>query len=136
MEDIRTTTFSKKEKLCSNKQIEELFTKGKSFIIYPLRIVYLIDEEINIEGRHPSVLVSVSKKKLKRAVKRNRVKRLIREAYRLHKTDLYEKLLMEKKVINIAFIYLKDTLPEYIEIDECIQKIIKSLTDRIGERSI
>lgn len=133
MEVTRTSTFPKKEKLCSNKQIETLFTKGKSFIVYPLRIVYLIEDESNAEKQYPLVLISVSKKKFKRAVKRNRIKRLIREAYRLNKTGLKEKLIYEKKAVNIAFIYLKNTLPEYIEIKDCVQKAIKSLSDRIGE---
>lgn len=128
-------TFGKAEKLCSEKAIERLFTKGDSFIAYPLRIVYFIeegeDEETDGRNKLPSILINVSKKKFKRAVKRNRVKRLVREAYRLNKS-LYSRLLEDKnKRIDIAFLYLKNELPTYEEIEKAIIKAANILTERI-----
>ena len=126
-------TFPKKEKLCSNKQIEELFAKGKSFVTYPVRVVYIIRDENDLGKQFASVLISVSKKRFKRANKRNRVKRLIREAYRLNKLELQETLVLKNKSIDIAFIYLKDTLPEYSEMKESVTKAIRLLSERVGE---
>jgi len=132
MEKKSTVSFPKKERLCSNKIIEELFSKGESFIIYPLRVVYLTKDEIESDNQFVSVLVSVSKRKFKRAVKRNRVKRLIRENYRLNKQKLIETLIIRDKLICIAFIYLKDSLPEYSEIERSIEKTIQILSEKIG----
>lgn len=124
-------TFSKEEKLCSNKSIEYLFTKGDSFIAYPLRIVYLFADEDAINNQLASVLISVSKKKFKRAVKRNRVKRLIREAYRLNKLSYIELLQANDKRLYIAFLYLRDELPTYNEIEKAIVKTSLQLKERI-----
>ena len=129
-----SNTFRKREKLCGNKSIDTLFAQGQSFIAYPLRVVYIFDEEADLNKQYASVLISVSKKKFKRAVKRNRVKRLIREAYRLNKQELIRMLISQNKSLDIAFIYLKNELPEYPEIEKAIQKVIFSLSDRIGKQ--
>ncbi len=83
-------TYSKRERLKGKKLIDELFSQGKSVSVYPLRIVY---KTTNFET---SVIaktgVSVSKKKVKLAVKRNKIKRLLREAYRLNKTTYFNNI--------------------------------------------
>ena len=85
----RKYTFPKEEHLCRKKLIEELFSKqGSSFGVYPLRIVWIKSEMPTTAP--PQVLISVSKRTFKRAVDRNRLKRLIREAYRLNKYRLTE----------------------------------------------
>ena len=78
-------TFKKIEKLKSQKLIEKLFSEGKSVAVYPLRLVYLettFDDPVKIKTG-----VSVSKRNFKTAVARNRIKRLMREAYRLNKSN-------------------------------------------------
>ena len=73
MEKQSTYTFRKSERLNSRKLIENLFSGGsKSFSAFPLRIVYTVSDKDNLPD--VSVLISVSKKRFKRAVKRNRVK--------------------------------------------------------------
>ena len=85
----RKFAFPKEEHLCRKKLIEELFGKqGSSFGVYPLRIVWI--RSAAPTATPPQVLVSVSKRSFKRAVDRNRLKRLIREAYRLNKYRLTE----------------------------------------------
>ena len=85
----RKHTFPKEEHLCRKKLIEELFSKqGSSFGVYPLRIVWIPSPAPTTAP--PQVLISVSKRTFKRAVDRNRLKRLIREAYRLNKYRLTE----------------------------------------------
>lgn len=131
MQHISKNKFPKQEKLCGTKRIDKLFAQGDSFIAYPLRVIYLIQTlENDGEESSISVLVTVSKKKFKRAVKRNRVKRLIREAYRLNK-DSFQLLLKDNsKKMDIAFIYLKTELPDYKEIEQSILKSIRALGNR------
>lgn len=99
MDNPPRRTFRKSERLCSKKVIDALFAGGnKSFSAFPLRVVYM-------ERPEPvsQVLVSVSKRHFKHAVDRNRVKRQIREAYRLNKD-----ILPAGKGFYIAFIWLSD----------------------------
>lgn len=132
MTEISTRhTFSKKEKLCSDKTIGSLFLSGESFVAYPLRVVYLLHDETDAENQYASVLISVSKKRFKRAVKRNRIKRLVREAYRLNKSHYTDLLKIHNKRIDIAFIYLKNELAEYSEIEKSILKTVTQLKDKI-----
>ena len=85
----RKYTFPKEEHLCRKKLIEALFSKqSSSFGVYPLRIVWIPAPALT--NAPPQVLISVSKRTFKRAVDRNRLKRLIREAYRLNKYRLTE----------------------------------------------
>ncbi|WP_246073980.1 ribonuclease P protein component [Hymenobacter jeollabukensis] len=88
MPGARVYTFSKEEHLCRKKLITELFGQGSSFGVYPLRLVWLPLAEPS--QTPPQVLVSVSKRTFKRAVDRNYLKRLVREAYRLNKYRLME----------------------------------------------
>lgn len=128
-------TFSKEEKLCYQKSIDRLFAKGKSFIAYPLRVIYFTEEEIEEEKQFAQVLISVPKRKFKRANKRNRIKRLVREAYRLNKQE-YIHLLREQNLrLDIAFLYLKDELPTYEEIEKSILKTVTSLKDKLEQIS-
>jgi len=84
----RKYSFPKEEHLCHKKLIDELFGRGSSFGLYPLRLIWL--PTANSTTVPPQVLVSVSKRNFKRAVDRNYFKRLMREAYRLHKHRLTE----------------------------------------------
>jgi len=99
-------SFPKKEHLCGEIRVNHLFINGKAFIVYPLRVVYLVGE--NKEAIPVKVLVSVPKKRFKRAVKRNRLKRLMRESYRLNRSPLIEKCIEKNINIQIAFNYLSD----------------------------
>lgn len=128
-------TFGKDEKLCYQKSIDRLFAEGKSFIAYPLRVIYFTEEEIEEEKQFAQVLISVPKRKFKRANKRNRIKRLVREAYRLNKQE-YIHLLREQNLrLDIAFLYLKDELPTYEEIEKSILKTVTSLKDKLEQIS-
>ena len=131
MASLRRHTFPKEEHLCRKKLIEELFSKqSSSFGVYPLRIVWIKAAAPTMAP--PQVLISVSKRTFKRAVDRNRLKRLIREAYRLNKYRLTEQpngheiallgiiftgkeksplTLVERKLIS-AFHRLLGTTPE------------------------
>ncbi|QXU44040.1 ribonuclease P protein component [Pedobacter sp. D749] len=80
-------TFKKEERLCSRKHLDLLFKNGSSFLLYPFRISYLfVDIPANVQAQ---VVINVPKKRYKRAVDRNLLKRRIREAYRLNKQDKF-----------------------------------------------
>jgi ribonuclease P protein component len=103
---MKQYSFKKEERLCSKKQIDALFAQGSSFVLYPFRIVFL---EVSPTLPVPvQVLVSVSKRRFPHAVDRNRIKRQIRECYRLVKPFLLEQMAENKtsKHCIIAFQYV------------------------------
>lgn len=116
-------TLRKPERLNSRMIIERLFSGGgKSFPAFPLRIVYM-----PIDGESlptVSILISVPKKRFKRAVKRNRVKRQIREAYRTHRQILAEALAASGKKAVIAFIWLDNELHPSDEVEAKVKKLL------------
>jgi ribonuclease P protein component len=124
--------FSKTEKLKSRKAIDELFARGKSQSIFPIRISYqFLPIEVNEEAGL-KVGVSVSKRNFKKAVDRNRIKRLLREAYRLQKNDLLE--LVEAKQLKgfVFFVYTDKTLPEYKIVFDTMTKCLEVLKRKIN----
>jgi ribonuclease P protein component len=121
-------TFRKKERISRQKEIDALFEKGTSFIAYPLRVVYV--EQQPVSGAEAAVLVGVSKKKFKRAVRRNRVKRLIREAYRLNKQLLLESLQEKGKGLLIGFLFVGNGLPDWKTVETAMVKALTALAQR------
>ena len=123
-------TFKKEERLHSKKLIQQLFTEGDSFFVYPFKVIY--KEAPESKGFPASVLISVSKKKFKSAVKRNRIKRLFRESYRKNKHILIdsEDKEGEHTPLIIAFIYVADTIMEYHEIEKKIILILQRLKNK------
>ena len=123
-------TFNKNERISAKKDIDHLFANGKSFISYPLRVVYSCVES---SGKgNISILISVPKRKFKRAVKRNRIKRLIREAYRLNKGGLRELVVNNNFSVLVGFIYLDDEVKEYHDIERGIKKALTLLEEKLS----
>lgn len=134
MTENRQYTFRKEEKLCFEKSIERLFKEGESFVAFPLRAVYIINNESDATKQLCKVLISVPKRKFKRANKRNRIKRLIREAYRLNKHLLVDDLPEREISIDLSLIYLRGELPSYEEIEKGIKKMLLTLKGEIEKR--
>lgn len=121
-------TLSKPERLNKKLVIDRLFAGGnKSLLAYPLRVVYM---PVEAGGERASVLVSVPKKRFRRAVKRNRVKRQVREAYRKNKYTLLHVLEEKEICVVMGFIWLDDKLHASDEVEEKV----KNLLIRIGEK--
>ena len=116
-------TFKKEERLCSKKAIDKLFTDGESFLAYPFKVVFLK----NPMGLKSPVQAgfSVGKRNFKRAVQRNRIKRLMRETYRLNKPELYEKINTGR--LAVFFIFIGKAIPDYPEVDKGMKNAIKKL---------
>ena len=123
-------TLHKVERLDKKKIIEKMFAGGsRSFSVFPLRVVYLPVEELEADA---SILISVSKRRFKRAVKRNRVKRQIREAYRVNKHELLNILVERKCRLAIAFIYLSDQLVESSIIEDRMRIALVRITEKMA----
>ena len=123
-------TLHKVERLDKKKIIEKMFAGGsRSFSVFPLRVVYLPVEELEADA---SILISVSKRRFKRAVKRNRVKRQIREAYRVNKHELLNILVERKCRLAIAFIYLSDQMAESSIIEDRMRIALVRITEKMA----
>jgi len=119
-------TFSKKERLNSKKNIHQLFESGSTFFTYPFKVYYHFDEVAD-DSSPAAVLFSVGKKQFKNAVDRNKVKRLCREVYRLNKHILLDKLEEKKSNLQIAFIFVGKTIPDFLDLQTKMQKVLNQL---------
>ncbi len=99
-----------------------------SFSIFPLRVVYLPVEELDAPV---AILISVSKRRFKRAVKRNRVKRQIREAFRTNKHQLISFLENQNIRLAVGFIYLSGSLPNSPEIEEKMKIALMRIEEKL-----
>ena len=135
MEQKTDLSFRKSERLCSKRLIEALFAGGnKSMSAFPLRVVFMPVQEKDM-ATPASILVSVSKRRFKKAVKRNRVKRQIREAYRLNKQPLLQTLKEHNLHIAIAFIYLSDELTDSSLITERMKTALSRISEQLSAQS-
>ncbi len=135
-------TLGRNERLKSRKRIEQLFSEGKSFSVFPFKVYFLINK-LNSDQesmRHHSrgtfniqFGIGVSGKTFKKAVERNRIKRLAREAFRLQKKELQETLKKKYLQLNIFFIYTDEELPGFNITKEKVDVILNNLIKTINE---
>lgn len=118
-------SFRKAERLCVKKHIDLLFREGKSFGVYPFRVVWMI---VPCEGRPPlQVLISIPKRLVRKAVNRNTIRRKIKEAYRLNKGMLADYLSGQGKCMRLAILYQGDGVPVFSEVERKIILILHRL---------
>ena len=118
-------TFSKEERLRSRKAISDLFDNGQAFAVYPFRVFWKVStEEIPSPAQ---VAVSASKKTFKKAVDRNRIKRLIREAWRHQKHTLYEHLEQNNLQIVLMLVYTPGEMPGQDTITQKVGEVVSKL---------
>jgi len=128
METAERFLFPKSERLCLRKAIDRLFQKGQSFLRYPMRILYLPDNDKDIlSDSGIRIVISVPKKRIKQAVYRNRIKRLIREAYRRQKNPLFDYYKLNNRLLHIAFLYVADTVASSDMIQKAMEKALKTI---------
>jgi ribonuclease P protein component len=124
-------TFKKEERLCNKRLIDGLFTNGSSFLCYPFKVSFSI-----VPPGQPfaaQVLFAVAKKRYKRAVDRNYIKRRMREAYRLSKQEiLYNHLQAVDKTIVLSISYIGKEISEYDLIEKKMQKALLQLCTQIA----
>ena len=134
--------LKKSERLTSQLVIEKLFAGGNaSMAAFPLRIVYMQMEKDEsgdenngkkVEMPPVSILVSVPKKRFRHAVDRNRMKRLVREAYRLNKHILWNTLEGKSFRLAIAFVCITDTLPSFYTVNKSMTKALARIAERMN----
>jgi ribonuclease P protein component len=118
-------SFTRPERLKSRKAISSLFRGGHSFVAYPLRVVWKESSPYLAAMSRVQVLISVPKRNFKSAVDRNRLKRQIREAYRLQKQEFYDKIEASDLHISLMVSYIaKEALP-FAEIEAGVRKLIR-----------
>ena len=135
MSASQAENLTKQERVCSKLLIDRLFNGGKSHSMsaYPLRVVYMYMQAEDIaNGDEPNtqLLVSVPKKCFKRAVKRNRVKRQVREAYRRNRSIVSEKLSDGCRLV-MAFIWLDSKLYDTAVVEVKMKNLIQRISEKI-----
>lgn len=144
-------TLPRAERLRSLKAIRRMFDEGHSGFVYPFRYVSLVEradakradaespdvemtaavETIDAESRRVEVMFSVPKKFHKRANRRNLLKRRAREAYRLHREPLRERLQQQGATLRVALIYSTKECHTYKTISYAVQRILEQISQRL-----
>lgn len=121
------------ERLCGKKRIDALFTSGNSFIVYPYRIVYRsVSDTDNVPV---SMFVSIPKKRFKRAVKRNLIRRRIKEAYRKNKHILTDTLQNQETALDMAILYLDREILDYQTLEKKLKDLLQKLKEKVCKES-
>jgi len=130
-------SLGKKERLKSRKLIEQLFGEGKNFVVAPYRVYYFISSKGFDTQNSSSRIhfgVGVSGKNFKKAVDRNKIKRLTREAYRLQQNELKETVKVNQS-LRLFFIYTAKELPRFSDVKDKVKIGLNKLIKLIDENN-
>ena len=135
MSEQKTFTLPKQERLCSRTLIEQLFLgHSQHKKEWPVRVVYQVVKRKDEDDAQTEVLMSVSKRYFKRAVKRNLVKRHLRESYRLHKAILTDVLALHPDTkILIAFIWLSGQTYDSVKVEKAVKAALEKIVDSLEQ---
>jgi ribonuclease P protein component len=131
-------TYKKTDKLKSRKQTQHLFSTGQAINVFPIRLIYTIEP---IEGTAAnlsltSVLqagVGAPSRTFRKAVQRNRVKRLLREAYRLEKPNFISQAALDNKRVNLFFLYTDALVITQLEIQAKVKEALAILVTKLNK---
>jgi ribonuclease P protein component len=123
-------TYHKTEKLKSRKLLQELFAQGKSFSVFPVKVFYMYLPETAKEPVQAGV--GVSARIFRKAVERNRIKRLLRECYRVNKLPLYSTLNNKNKKIAVFLLYIGKEIPAHALLNVKMKLVLNKLQETIA----
>ena len=123
-------TLNKAERLKRRKVIEQVFSEGRAVSAFPIRLQYKLVDELLAEPLQAGF--SASSRTFKRAVDRNRIKRLLREAYRLQKAPLEQALQIKERRLALFLIYTGKELPAYALVKEKVEVVLKKLLQTVN----
>jgi ribonuclease P protein component len=127
----KTFSYQRKEKLKSRKLLKQLFSNGKSFSVFPIKIFYLQpDTPLDFPVK---VAVGASVRNFKKAVERNRIKRLLREAYRTEKVPLHQYMQERSLQVIVFLLYIDKILPDYTTLKTKMPLLFEQLIKRLNE---
>lgn len=127
-----TYTYQKKDKLKSRKQTQFLFAKGHAITNFPIRLIYTIQEKEQSDFGLLKAGVGAPSRIFRKAVERNRIKRLLREGYRLERPAFEKLILIKNKQVNLFFLYIDVNLLTQKEIQAKIQVLLAKLVAKIN----
>ncbi|MEO6315468.1 MAG: ribonuclease P protein component [Chitinophagaceae bacterium] len=133
---MKQFTLGKNERLKSRKLIEQLFSTGQRFGLFPYRVFYLLEKKEGEEQKNKLQCgVGVSTRNFKKAVDRNRIKRITREAYRLQKVTLDQRMNAHPRSLSVFLIYTGKELPAFAVVKEKMALILQKLITIADENS-
>ena len=131
-------TYQKSDKLKSRKQTQHLFSTGQAINVFPIRLIYTIEPIPSTADNLSltSVLqagVGAPSRTFRKAVQRNRVKRLLREAYRLEKPNFISQASLENKRVNLFFLYTDALVLTQVEIQGKVKEALSLLVTKFNK---
>ena len=121
-------SFSKKERLKNKVEIESLFSEGNRFFEYPFNVIWKVDSNSDSTLK---MAVSVPKKKIPNATDRNKIKRLVREAFRKNKTIIQQPLEAKDVKLHLMLIYSQSNIMSMSEIEDKISVTLQRLAEQV-----
>lgn len=121
-------SFSKKERLKNKIEIESLFSEGIRFFEYPFNVIWKLDSNSDSTLK---MAVSVPKKKIPNATDRNKIKRLVREAFRKNKTIIQQPLEAKNVKLHLMLVYSQSNIMSMSEIEDKISVTLQRLAEQV-----
>jgi ribonuclease P protein component len=133
MTEVLSYRFGRHERLKSEALIAELYQRGTAISKYPLRFTYMVLEKEAFSDASVKVSINASKKGLRLAVSRNRMKRILKEIYRHHKHPILHQIEKNEQCLALSVVYVGNHLMEYDPLEKLFLKLRRRLLDGLAE---